>query len=72
MATEFTFPIETVGLGMACDEGGCDGEFFPTDAPMRLTSPPQFQHRCDKCGREDWFQKKYPTTRTTKYRPVAD
>ena len=38
----------------------CDGEFFPDDVVF-MTYPPQYPHKCNKCGTSATFNKKYPS-----------
>jgi predicted SprT family Zn-dependent metalloprotease len=37
----------------------CKGEVLPT-REMLMSNPPQFPHKCNKCGKEYVFDKKYP------------
>lgn len=37
--------------------------------PIRLTDPPQFKYKCNKCGWESWSLENYPKI---EYEPVEN
>ena len=37
-----------------------DGQVESTEDPMLLSDPPQFVHRCNSCGNEQYFRDKWP------------
>ncbi|WP_020469681.1 hypothetical protein [Zavarzinella formosa] len=55
------FPMQllhTMAVLIRCDDCGI-GEMTPTGI-MFMTHPPQYQHKCDKCGTERTFDERYP------------
>ena len=37
--------------------------------PIRLTNPPQYKYKCDKCGWESWSIEHYPKI---EYEPIEE
>lgn len=53
--------VETYAVRRRCV---CGGEMLPTEASIRLTAPPTYEHKCvDGCGHVEWFTERYPTIR---------
>ena len=53
-------PLRPVLIDYLYDECG-DGHMRPEGYAL-LSSPPQYPHKCDKCGHEQTFKVSYPTT----------
>ncbi len=54
---EVKIAVEPVRIRYMCPD--CDGELLPTGRNF-MTSPPQYEHKCDKCDYTRAFSKKYP------------
>lgn len=60
--------VEAYAEKYICDE--CKiGEMLPNEENMWLTDPPRFKHVCNKCGKEQGFNEKYPCI---KFRIIND
>jgi len=56
--------IKPIGIKMFCDK--CKkGEMLP-NGNMLLSDPPQWEHKCNKCGHEENYKYKYPRIRWDK------
>jgi hypothetical protein len=51
--------VKTVYRHWLCPKDGCDGEMVGTGHGMS-TNRTHWQHRCDKCGYEEWATRSYP------------
>lgn len=60
---ESRFELKTFIVRYFCDpcskKGG--GEYLPTGIAL-LTNPPQYPHKCNRCGNVQNFNKRYPET----------
>jgi predicted RNA-binding Zn-ribbon protein involved in translation (DUF1610 family) len=45
-------PMQVVRVELVCPKCG-EGKMASTNGPAILSSPPQYPHKCDKCGHED-------------------
>lgn len=52
--------VKTYSITYHCSVCGI-GEMLPTGIAL-LSSPPQYPHKCTKCGEEKTFRFKYPRT----------
>lgn len=52
-------PMTTVYRHWRCATDECDGEMKSTGRGM-TTMDTSWQHRCDKCSREEWSDHNYP------------
>ena len=50
-------PVREYVVHAMCE---CGGEFIPGDVVF-MTYPPQYPHKCNKCGTSATFNKKYPS-----------
>lgn len=46
-------PVRTVMVRMGC--ASCEGEMRRTEDPILMSSPEQFPHQCDRCGKREYF-----------------
>lgn len=61
---EVVVPVLTVGVRMRCDR--CNiGEMVCAPDLNQLFDDGTVQHQCNKCGWLNYYDKIYPTTRTT-------
>jgi predicted RNA-binding Zn-ribbon protein involved in translation (DUF1610 family) len=54
-------PVQTVVVDYVCDSCG-EGHMLPTGITL-TSNPPQYPHKCDKCGTQDVFLTRYPQGR---------
>ncbi len=52
--------LEVRRVYLLCDMPSCRGEMVFTGAVL-MTSPPQYPHKCKKCGLEQVERRAYPT-----------
>jgi hypothetical protein len=53
---EIKTPVYNYVVRATCE---CGGEFEPTGVVLR-SYPPQYPHKCNKCGKEEVFRKQFP------------
>jgi len=59
--SEKTFEVKPVLVEYFCDKAECGGEVLLDQNSAVLTShPPQYTHRCERCGEVYRFTKAYP------------
>jgi len=58
-AAETNIVVETILVRMNCS---CGGEMKPTGTCL-TSYPPQYEHRCDKCGTNRTYNVSYPEIR---------
>lgn len=51
-------PYAVVKICESCGEG----EMFLI-GDIKLSNPPKWEHKCEKCGASNYFEEKYPTVR---------
>ena len=51
--------LQPVLVKMKCDKCG-NGYMKRDDSIILLTSPPQYEHNCEKCGHRETYYKSYP------------
>ncbi|WP_020474525.1 hypothetical protein [Zavarzinella formosa] len=56
--SEIEQEVKTFSVRYQCDDCGI-GEMAPTGI-MFMTHPPQYPHKCDKCGTERTFAERHP------------
>lgn len=54
---EIKKPVREYIVHAMCE---CGGEFIPGDMVL-MSDPPQYPHKCNKCGTSATFNKKYPS-----------
>ena len=60
---EVEFSVVAKEVKLSCG-GQCSGFMESVHHPVRLSNPPQYLHRCNKCGSEEWVRgKTYPYVR---------
>lgn len=59
---EKEFLVKPIGIKYICDTCN-EGEMIPTGENNWLTNPPNFNHKCNKCGKELLLSDKYPIIR---------
>ena len=52
--------VTTFRVSYACDVELCLGELLPTGNSDTNCKPPLYQHKCNKCGAIQVFEKIYP------------
>lgn len=61
---EVEFEVVPKEVKLSCG-GQCSGFMSQVDGPVRMSYPPQFLHRCNKCNSEEWVRgKQYPYMKT--------
>ena len=56
--SESEIEVKSYKIDYICDE--CHDGFMIFTGTMLMSNPPQYSHKCEHCGKEITFYKKYP------------
>jgi hypothetical protein len=65
-ADEVKTPVQTMCVEKVCE---CGGKMRPTGYCL-TSNPPQYSHRCDKCGKNETYNEVYPVIRYSEFEAV--